>query len=46
MFRDGVRHGLGVCWTINGEEYVGEWKHGKMEGLGRLSSENGDVYEV
>lgn len=25
--------------------FVGQWSHGKMEGVGVLTSRNGDVYE-
>ena len=38
-------HQLGVATTANGDEYAGEWKEGRMDGIGRLHSCNGDLYE-
>jgi hypothetical protein len=34
-----------VLTTAIGEEYEGQWKAGKMHGVGLLRSRNGDVYE-
>lgn len=45
-YKDGKRHGWGLLSNANGDEYVGEWRGGFMEGAGLLqSSSSGDLYQ-
>jgi hypothetical protein len=45
----GKRHGKGkcvfLCGRFAGKVYEGEWKEGKMEGVGKMWDNNGNVYE-
>lgn len=38
-------HIAGEYHLSNGEVYTGDWSKGKMQGIGILTSDNGDVYE-
>ena len=31
-FKDGIKHGLGICIFSNGAIYKGEWKNNKPHG--------------
>jgi hypothetical protein len=33
-WKDGKKHGKGVCKYSDGDEYEGEWKEGKKHGKG------------
>lgn len=41
----GLPHGHGRRVAKDGEEYVGQWSHGKFHGVGRLVKADGSTYE-
>ena len=38
-------HGQGTLTWANGEKYVGEWKDGKQDGIGKKTYSDGRVEE-
>lgn len=38
---DDVPHGRGVCRFADGNVYDGQWTHGKMTGVGKLTNKAG-----
>jgi hypothetical protein len=41
----GLFHGDGVYYSVNEYVYQGEWHEGQMHGKGRVTYQNGDVWE-
>lgn len=39
------KHGFGICEYINGGKYIGQFVDGKREGLGKLTSKNGEIFQ-
>ena len=44
-YKDGLRHGKGVCKYPSGNVYDGEWENDKENGYGVYTWPNGDKYE-
>lgn len=44
-WKDGKKHGHGVCTYANGDRYDGEWSNNKKHGRGVYTFANGDKYE-
>jgi hypothetical protein len=42
---NGLFHGEGVYYSVNEYVYQGEWHEGQMHGKGRVTYQNGDVWE-
>lgn len=43
-WKDGMRHGHGLCIWQNGSKYDGEWKDDKRHGRGLNTHHNGGIY--
>ncbi len=44
-FKDGLYHGQGRYYDVNGSSYEGQWQEGKFHGKGKMIDKDGNIFE-